>query len=115
LIKTIVKVLIALVVLNAAARGAMATWKYYEFKDAAQQLVIFGVDSTVAELHDQVLARAQDLEVPVTPEDVTIQREGVRTWAEARYTEPVEFFPRYRYPVEFSFSVEGFNAVAVAR
>jgi hypothetical protein len=115
LIKTIVKLLIALVVINAAVRGGMAMWKYYQFKDAAQQLVIFGVKETPTQLHNEVLARAQDLDVPIAPENVNIRREGARTWADAKYTEQVELFPRYRYPIEFSFSVEGFNAVAAVK
>ena len=115
MIKTIVKLLIALAVVNAAARGGMAMWKYYQFKDAAQQLVIFGVNTPPDQLYNQVLARAEDLDVPVAPENVNIRREGPRTWAEAKYTEPVELFPRYTYPFEFSFSVEGFNPVAAAK
>jgi hypothetical protein len=53
--------------------------------------------------------------VPIASENVSIRREGSRTWADAKYTEQIEVFPRYRYPVEFSFSVEGFNAVDAAK
>ena len=113
--KTILKLVIAALLLNAAFRGGSAMWKYYQFKDAAQQLVTFGLNTDPAQLHDQVAAKAEALDVPVAADDITIRREGPRTWADAKYTEPVEFLPRYKYPVEFSFSVEGFNAVDAAR
>jgi hypothetical protein len=35
-----------------------------------------------------------------------VQREDKRTWASVAYTEPVEFFPSYRRPITFRFTVE---------
>ena len=105
---TIVKLLIVVAVLNATARAAMATWRYYQFKDAAQQTIIFGADATTDQLHDLILRRASELEVPVEPQNVEVAREGQRTMARASYTQPVELFPRYLYPVDFSFAVEAF-------
>jgi hypothetical protein len=107
-LKTIIKILIAAVLLNAAARGGMAAWTYYQFRDKTEQLVIFGARSTPAELHNQIVETATDLNVPVTPENITVEREGARTRAAAAYVQPVEFFPTYIYPINFSFRVEGF-------
>jgi len=107
-LKTIIKLLIAAAVLNAAARGGMAAWTYYQFRDKTEQLVIFGARATPAELHDQIVETAAELDVPIDPENITIEREGARTRAEAAYVQPVEFFPSYTYPVNFSFRVEGF-------
>jgi hypothetical protein len=114
-LKTIIKVLIALAIINAAGRGAMAMWKYYQFRDAAEQIVVFGLNSTPDQLHAAVMTKAAELEVPVGAADVVVSREGPRTWADARYTEAVEFFPRYRYPIDFSFSVEGFNTAGALK
>jgi hypothetical protein len=108
-VKTIIKLLIAAVILNAVARGAMAAWTYYQFRDKAEQLVIFGARSTPEQLHDQIVETAAELNVPVAPENITVEREGARTRAEAAYVQPVEFFPSYTYPVNFSFRVEGFS------
>jgi hypothetical protein len=107
-LKTLVKLLIALVILNAAARGAVAAWTYYQFKDATQQLVLFGSRTPPGELRNRIVAKAAELNVPVEPEDVSVEREGVRTRAGAAYVQPVEFFPRYIYPINFSFTVEEF-------
>lgn len=111
--KTILKLLVTLAVLNAVARAGSAAWTYYQFKDAVQQAVIFGAGTPVTQLHNQVLARAAEMEVPLAPENVGVEREGARTWASVAYTQPVEFFPRVVYPIEFSFRVEGFAATPI--
>ena len=110
--KTIIKLLVVVAVLNAAARAGSAAWRYYQFKDAVEQSMIFGASTPLTDLHRQVLTRAAEIEVPVSAEDVTVQREAGRTWAEVAYTEPVELFPRYIYPIDFRFTVDGFSVLA---
>jgi hypothetical protein len=108
LIKTLVKLLIALAVVNAAARAGMTAWSYYQLKDAAQQLVLFGAGVPTAELSQQILAKAVELDVPLEPQNIDIGRERNRTVVHASYTQPVEFFPNFIYPLDLSFSVETF-------
>jgi hypothetical protein len=108
-LKTIIKILIAAALLNAAARGGMAAFTYFQFRDRAEQLIIFGAKSTPEELHGQIVETAEELGIPIGPESITVEREGSRTRAEAAYVQPVEFFPRYSYPVNLSFRVEGFS------
>jgi len=105
-LKTIVKFLVAVVILNAVVRVGWAAWNYYQFKDAAQQAVTFGGQEQPAEIRGHILREAAELELPVAPEDVTVRREGLRTQAVAAYTERIELFPSYQYPFEFSFSVD---------
>ena len=107
--KTIIKILIAAALLNAAARGGMAAFTYYQFRDKAAELVIFGADTPPEALHKQILDTATELDVPINPENITVEREGTRTRAEAAYVQPVELFPSYTYPINFSFRVEGFS------
>ena len=111
--KTLFKIAIVLAVLNAAARGAMAAWTYYEFKDATEQFLVVDTRSTTAELADAILAKAADLNLVVVPEDVAVRREGPRTWASAAWVQFVEFFPTYAYPIRFSFTVESTNPLIV--
>jgi len=108
-LKTIIKLLITLAILNAVARGGMAAWTYYQFRDTTEQLVIFGARSTPTEIHNQIVKTAAELQVPVAPENVIVERDGSRTRAAATYVQPVEFFPNYTYPLNFSFRVEGFS------
>jgi hypothetical protein len=104
--KTVLKLVIAVALLNAVIRGADAAWSYYQIKDAAQRTLLFAASSTSAQLKAQILATAVDLQVPMRAEDLTVRQQGGRRLAEATYIKPIEFFPNYRYPVSFSFAVE---------
>ena len=104
--KTLFKLVVALLVLNASVRGAMAMWQYYQFKDAAQQIVLFGQRADPEELQANIIAKATELNVPVRPDDVKISRDGTRTVAEGSYVQTVQFFPNYPYPVKFTFLVD---------
>ena len=52
-----------------------------------------------------VLARAKDLDLPVGPKDVTVQRRGGRVIITARYSIPIEF-PGYTYVIEVDHVVD---------
>jgi hypothetical protein len=113
-VKTIIKLLITLVVLNAVWRAGSVAWAYYQFKDATQQALVFGGGTPVNTLHMEIMARAAEFDVPVAAENVSVQREGSRTWAEVAYTQPVELFPRYTYPMDFQFRVESFATLGIS-
>jgi hypothetical protein len=105
-LKTLFKLVVAILVLNAAVRGALAMYQYYQFKDAAQQAVLFGQRADPAEIQANIVARAVQLSVPVTPDDIKVSREGPRTVAQGSYVQRVQFFPNYPYPVKFTFVVD---------
>ena len=104
--KTVLKLVIAVALLNAVVRGADAAWNYYQLKDSAQQTLLFGARSTSAQLHEQIVATAMGLKVPLQPEDLSVRLVGTRRVAEGSYTQNVELFPSYLYPINFSFVVE---------
>ena len=52
---------------------------------------------------------SEALELPVAEDDVQVSREGLRTTASAAYTDSVEVFPNYKYPIRFQFTVQGIN------
>ena len=107
--KTLIKLIIAAVVVNAAYRGGSTYLKYYQFKDDTQQMILFGQAEQVGDLAKQILGEAAKRDVPLDADDVMVTREGTRTLAEVSYTENVEIFPRYFYPVSFSFNAEAYG------
>ena len=107
--KTLIKLIIAAVVVNAAFRGGSAYLKYYQFKDEIQQMILFGQAETVGDLTKQILGEAMKRDVPLEEEDVKVTREGARTVADVSYTDNVEVFPRYFFPVSFSFNAEAYG------
>jgi hypothetical protein len=104
--KTLLKLVIAILVLNAAVRGALAMYQYYQFKDAAQQAVLFGQRADPEEIQANIVARATELSVPVRADDIKVSRDGQRTVAEGYYVQTVQFFPNYPWPVKFTFLVD---------
>lgn len=110
MIRTAITILIVAAALNAVVRAGMTAVDYYELKDEAQQLALFGAKSTDEELADQVYEKALALDVPVQRPDIVVTRRGSRTQIEVYYAEQVELFPRYMHPVDLSFTVEAFSA-----
>ena len=107
--KTLFKLVIAILVLNAAVRGGLAMWQYYQFKDAAQQVVLFGQRADPEEIQANIVAKATELSVPVRPDDVKVSRDGQHTIAQGSYIQPVDFFPNYPWPVKFTFVVDALS------
>ena len=109
--KTILKLLLVAIVINACVRGGMAAAGYFRFKNAAEQAVLFGSDSTPEEIQQLIIERAQALKLPVVAENIVVNRQGGRTWADASYHQDIEVFPNQRYPMNWSFRVEGYTMV----
>ena len=104
--KTVLKLVIAVALLNAVVRGADSAWNYYQLKDAAQRALLFGTQASSKQIHGQIMERAVELRVPLMPEALTVSWRAGRRIAEASYTQQIEFFPKYNYPVFFSFNVD---------
>jgi hypothetical protein len=107
--KTVIKLLIAIAIINATARVGMAAARYYQLKDESQELVTFGGNIVPGELQNQILLKAEELQLPLAFDDILVSRQGLRTTASAAYTDSVEVFPNYKYPIRFQFKVEGVN------
>ena len=110
MIKAIVKIALAALVLNACWRSATVFLKYYKFKDAVHETVLFSSAKSDAQLEARVLELAQQLDIPLQPENVTIRREDNRTAIDAVYTDHIELIPTKFYPWEFKIDVDAFNA-----
>lgn len=113
--KTVIKIIIAAVIINAAARVGMAAATYYQLKDETQQLVTFGANTSTGDLQNRIVQKALELKVPLDPGDIQVNREGLQTIASASYTQPVEVFPNYRYPINFRFSVEALSMAGLGQ
>ena len=105
----VLKLLVAAAIINAAARGGYAAVRYYQLKDETEQLIRFGTTQTSSQLHDKIIGKAQELGLPLKPEEADIHRDGVRTIARVGYTQSIELFPKYSRDFDLSFQVESFS------
>jgi hypothetical protein len=108
-VKTIIKLLIAIALINAAARVGMVVAKYYQLKDETLQLLTFGGNTTPNELQNRIIEKAQTLSVPVDPADIIVTRDGFHTYATVSYAQSVEVVPSYTYPIKFHFTSEAIS------
>lgn len=104
--KTIIKLLVAAVIVNATARLGLSAWTNYQFRDSVQEMVLFGATQTTAELKKEIVNAAADQGVPIADQDVVVERQGFLTTAEVTYVDEIEVFPRYIYPMTWTFKVD---------
>jgi hypothetical protein len=108
-VNSLIRVAVAVAILNAAARVGFAYWVFYQLRDDAEQTAVFGAKEPVWALEAAVLDKANELFLPLDENHVTVTRNGFKTIIEASYVQPIEYFPNQTYPMKFSFSVEGFS------
>ena len=103
--KTILQLLIAALIANAAARAGLATWRYYQFKDAAANEARFAGKETLATIHQRILRVAEKQGIAILPADLEIVKDGTETTISALYGEEIELVPRL-FKREFLFEFE---------
>ncbi len=96
--KTILKLIIAALVIHATYRAGVVYMRYYEFKDDVAQIAQFGVQRTDNQLKNNVLDAARRREIPLDPDAISVRRQNQHIIIDARYLEQVELAPRYFYP-----------------
>jgi len=106
--KTIIKLVIAALIVHATWRAGNVYLRYYQFKDNIQQAAQFSSRRSESELHERVMTLAQQFEIPITPEAVHVKHTDNHTLVDATYTERIELLPRYFYPWEFKVRVDTF-------
>jgi hypothetical protein len=106
---SVLRIVLVVAIINGTARAALVYWSYYQLKDAAQQLAVFGWQAPTEVLRSQAFSKANELFIPITEDQIVVSRSGPITLIEANYEQFVEYFPNRKYPLKLSFSVEGRN------
>ena len=109
MIKTIIKTLIVLAIVNGLYRTGVVAWDYFRLRDEAEQMIIFGAKASTEDLHTRILAKAEELGIPLESQNLDVRREGGRTFVYGSYQQPLEYFPNVTYPVDLSFAVDAFR------
>jgi len=104
MIRKLVKLAIFLLVANAVYQIATPSWNYYKFKDAVHELALFSQRLTDVQLVDQIVRLAEENNVPLVRESVSIRHAGDTLFVDAPYIETFKLFPGYAYNHEFAVS-----------
>jgi hypothetical protein len=109
--KTLIKLIIAALLLHATWRAGTVYFRYYQFKDEVQQIALFSGTRSENDLHKRVMELAGEFQVPLDPDRVTVRRQNNHTLINATYLEQVEVLPRYFYPWQLTLNVDAFTIV----
>ena len=110
--KTIIKLVVAALVVHATWRAATVYMRYYEFKDQVHEAAQFSDRRPDSELRARVLTLAEQHQIPLAPEALNVRRQENHTLVDATYSERIELLPRYFYPWEFKVNIDTFTYVA---
>jgi len=105
-VKTLIQLLIAAAIINAAARYGLSTWTQYQFRDSVQQILLFGADASTDDLENEIMMEAERQDVPLEREKVDVQQRDAVVTAQASYLDEIELFPGYKYPKTWTFDIE---------
>jgi hypothetical protein len=108
-LKTIIKLLVAAVVLHAAWRVGSAFLTYYRFEDRLQEAAQFGGSRPAAEVREQAVKVAKELNVPIDPEAIFVRKTDREIFIDANYVDQLQVFPGYDYPWEFKLTVKAWT------
>ena len=108
MIKSIIKIAIAVVLANALWRVASAYISYYKFQDSVQEYAIRTNGKSEDEIKNRVAELAAQYEEPLDADAVDVRKTEQHTYIEASYTKPVAVLPGYEYQWPFSLKVDGY-------
>jgi hypothetical protein len=91
--KTIIKIVIALLLITAMFNGARAALNDYQFSDAVHQAMLFDPRATDQELVQTVLKLAAEYQIPMEASNVTVREAGSDLIVDMTYTYNIVFIP----------------------
>ena len=107
--KTLLKLIVVGLMLNALWRLGSAYVSFYEFRDSVRLEAVRSKSDDV--LRQKILELASTYNLPVAEEDITIRREEHHTYVESPYTALVPVLPGYKYQWPFKVDVDAYVIV----
>jgi hypothetical protein len=91
--KTLLALIFAALIVNAGVRLGDSVWRNYQLEDAVNQETRYGNSSTPAMLRRKIVGLAADQQIPLTEDDVVVERRGTETYVSLAYAEDLELIP----------------------
>ncbi len=100
---TIIKIVVALLILTAAAQAGMAGLTSYQFEDAVHEAMLFAPASSDQELVETIMSLASNQGIPLDAESISIRQVGSDLHVDLTYDTEVPLIPGIYAPT-FTFS-----------
>ena len=101
--KTIIKIVVALMLVSAAFNTARAALFSYQFQDAVHEQLVFNPRATDTEILDGIMKIANQMGVPIEEKNITIRPVGLDLNVDMSYTTNVVLVPGV-YSREWTFT-----------
>lgn len=105
MIKLLIKLAIVALIANAGYHIGSEYLTYIKFRDDIRDAAMFKAKSDV-DLMARILDLAVRYELPVSEENITIERKERQVTIDGWYDKPIEVVPNYTYPWHFGLSLE---------
>ena len=115
---TILKLIVALVILNGAVQAGRAALKNYQFEDAVHEAMLFSPNASDEEYVSQIAKLAAEHFVPITADDISVTHRGADIMFSASYDESITLIPGFwtkTWHFTPSTSVRSLRAIPVPR
>jgi hypothetical protein len=107
--KTVLKLIIVGLMLNALWRLGAAYVSFYEFRDSVRIAALGAKSDDV--LRQKIVELASTYDLPLAEEDIIIRRDDHHTYVESSYTASVPVMPGYKYQWPFKVEVDAYAIV----
>jgi hypothetical protein len=106
-VKTLLKLAIAALILNATWRIGSEYLKDYELRDATHEAAMIEGQSE-EQLRQRVVELAQKYDAPVSDADVDITVDQRHVFVTLAYQKRIQVVPGYEYPWNFSWTADAY-------
>jgi hypothetical protein len=91
--KTIIKIVIAVLVVTACFNASRVALTNYQFEDAVHQGLIFDGRASDAEIVEMIAKLASAYDIPINSDDIHIRQVGQDVMVDMSYTKNIVFVP----------------------
>lgn len=105
MLKLLVKLALVALLANSAYHIGAEYLTYIKFQDAVRDAAIFKAHND-EELLSRIMTLAQQYEVPLDEQNITIDRQGTRVTVNGWYDKDIEIVPTYEYPWHFGLAID---------
>jgi hypothetical protein len=91
--KTIIKIVVAVLVVTACFNASRVAMTNYQFEDAVHEGLVFDGRASDAEIVDMITKLASAYDIPINPDDIHIRQVGQEVQVAMSYTKNVVLVP----------------------
>jgi hypothetical protein len=112
MVKLLVKLALAAFIANATWRVGSEYLNHYRFRDSVREAATWR-NRSEAEFRTAIFEEANQYDIPLTPEDVLIDRDPRHTLVEGHYVKAILLLPGRTFDWPFSWTVEVYTTPGI--